>query len=330
MPRMLITCLVICVGSASLAGQDVEPAKLPRWDARGVGPLLRMGITSLDVSDDGKEIVVGTIAAFGDPNVVVLDDTGRIARHYKVGQRWIDDVAFLPGSKEVIALCTMPAGKAGDHVEAFRLKDNKVFPEKIQQEGPWFFHYGDHSNHPTMKLARAKTATALLAGNQVVIYRKGKEPAVVRLPVNEPDATLSLAVDESGWAVVGATTRESAAGANLFLIDPDQKKPVWSRAANKEVEKAPALEKGIYGTPTLPDGSKKELPQRDEKVWAPLSVAIHSDGAKRLIAVADYQGWQRWVRSSATMKEENQGLRFVPTRPTITVYDEAGKAVRRF
>ena len=25
------------------------------------------------------------------------------------------------------------------------------------------------------------------------------------------------------------------------------------------------------------------------------------------------------------MKEENQGLRFVPTKPTITVYDEAGK-----
>src|SRR5262249_52268036 len=51
---------------------------------------------------------------------------------------------------------------------------------------------------------------------------------------------------------------------------------------------------------------------------------------KRLIAAADYQGWQRWVRSSATMREENQGLRFVPTRPTITVYDETGKAVQRF
>src|SRR5262249_24299405 len=85
-----------------------------------------------------------------------------------------------------------------------------------------------------------------------------------------------------------------------------------------------------YGTRTLPDGTRAELPQRDEKVWAPLSVAIHSDGAKRLIAVADYQGWQRWVRSSATMKEENQGLRFMPTKPTITVYDDSGKTVPRF
>src|SRR5215469_3270691 len=132
-----------------------------------------------------------------------------------------------------------------------------------------------------------------------------------------------------GWAVVGVTTRESVPRDNLYLIDPDKKKPVWTRAANKEVEKAPAPEKGQYGTPTLPDGTRSELPQRDEKVWAPLSVAIHSAGAKKLIAVADYQGWQRWVRSSATRQEENQGLRFMPTKPTITVYDEANKVVRR-
>ena len=81
---------------------------------------------------------------------------------------------------------------------------------------------------------------------------------------------------------------------------------------------------------TLPDGKREELPQRDEKVWTPLSVAIHSDGAKKLIAAADYQGWQRWVRSSATIKDDNQGLRFVPTKPTVTVYNEAGKIVERF
>jgi metallo-beta-lactamase class B len=289
-----------------------------------------MGITSLDVSDDGKEIVVGTIAAFGDPNVIVLDDAGKIVRHYRVGQRWIDDVAFLPGSKEVIALCTMPAGKAGDRALAFRLKGRRVLPEEVEQEGPWFFHYSAHSNHPTLQLARAKHATALLAGNQVIIHRKSKVPARVRLPITDPDASVSLAVDESGWAVVGATTRESVPGDNLYLIDPDKKKPVWTRAANRDVEKAPTLERGRYGTPALPDGTRAELPQRDEKVWAPLSVAIHSDGANRLIAVADYQGWQRWVRSSATLKEENQGLRFLPTRPTITVYDCSGKTVRRF
>jgi metallo-beta-lactamase class B len=330
MRRIVISCVIVCAACAPIAAQENKVNRVPSWDARGSGPLPRMGITSLDVSDDGKEIVVGTTAAFGDPNVIVLDDAGKIVRHYKVGQQWIDDVAFLPDSKEVIALCTMPAGKAGDRVEAFRLKDEQVSPETVKQEGPWFFHYGDHSNHPTMKIARARNATALLAGSQVVIHRKAKEPATVRLPINDPDASVSLAVDDRGWAVVGTTTREGAAAGNLFLIDPDNKKPVWTRAANKDVEKAPALEKGQYGTPTLPDGTRKELPQRDEMVWAPLTVAIHSAGAKKLIAAADYQGWQRWVRSSATMQEENQGLRFVPTKPAITVYDETGKVVRRF
>jgi glyoxylase-like metal-dependent hydrolase (beta-lactamase superfamily II) len=327
MRRMLIACLFVAALRAPLVAQPTAKAtNVTRWDARGVGPLPRMGITSLDVSDDGKEIVVGTIAAFGDPNVIVLDDAGKILRTYKVGQQWIDNVAFIAGSNDVLAICTMPGGRAGDRTEVFRCSGAQVIPG-IKQEGVWFVHYGDHSNHPTMKLARARHATALLAGNQLVIYRKGKEPATLRVPVSEPDASVSLAVDDAGWAVVGCTAR---AGNNLYLFDPDHPKPVWSRAVNKEVEKAPPLEKGVYGTPTLPDGSNPELPQRDDAVWAPLSVAIHSDGKKRLIAAADYQGWQRWVRSSATMKEDNQGLRFVPSRPTITVQDETGRVVRRF
>jgi hypothetical protein len=237
MRRIVIACMIVGAAGGPLAAQESKASRVPSWDARGLGPLPRMGITSMDVSDDGKEIVVGTTAAFGDPNIIVLDDAGKIVRHYRVGQQWIDNVAFLPGSKEAIAICTMPAGKAGDQVEAFRCKGDEVVPEKIKQEGPWFFHYGDHSNHPTMKLARAKDATALLLGNQVVIYRKAREPAIVRLPVNDPDASVSLAVDDRGWAVVGTTTRASAATSNLFLIDSDQKKPVWSRAANKGFER---------------------------------------------------------------------------------------------
>src|SRR3954465_13852742 len=151
-----MACLVVWGGGVPVAAGGAEATRPPRWDARGVGPLPRMGITSLDVSDDGKEVVVGTTAAFGDPNVIVLDGAGKVVRHYKVGQQWIDSVAFLPGSKEVIALCTMPAGRAGDRVEASRLRDDQVLPETIRQEGPWFFHHGDHSNHPTMQLARAR------------------------------------------------------------------------------------------------------------------------------------------------------------------------------
>src|SRR5262245_3084344 len=218
--RFSLPILILAFCQERVAAQEARATNPPRWDARGLGPLPRMGITCLDVSDDSKEIVIGTIAAFGDPNVIVLDDAGKIVRHYKVGQQWIDNVAFLPGSKEVIALCTMPGGKAGDRVEAFLLRGDQVIPHPIRQEGPWFFHYGDHSNHPTMKLARAKHATALLAGNQVIIHRKGKEPVSVRLPVNDPEASISLAVDEAGWVVVGTTRRESAPDDNLFLIDP--------------------------------------------------------------------------------------------------------------
>src|ERR1051325_8539026 len=91
-PILLAGLLVCAVTTVRLDAQEGKP---PRWDARGVGPLPRMGITSLDVSDDGNEIVVGTIAAFGDPNVIVLDDGGQVVRHYKAGQRGVDDVALL-------------------------------------------------------------------------------------------------------------------------------------------------------------------------------------------------------------------------------------------
>ena len=323
---ILTTCLLMCIGGLRLAAQEADS---PRWDARGVGPLPRMGVTSLDITDDGKELVVGTIAPFGDPNVIVLSDAGKIVRQYHVGQQWIDNVAFVAGTKDVLAICTMPAGKAGDYVELFRCQGDQVIAEKLPHEGPWFFHYGDHSNHPTLRLARAKNATAVLAGNQLTVYRKDKEPTTLRIPVSDPDASVSLAVDESGWVVVGTTTRESAPSNNLHLFDPDLKKPVWSRAANIWVEKAPAPEKGQYGTPTLPDGTRKELPQRDEKIWAPLSVAIQVSGGKRWIGAANYQGWQRWVRSSATMKDDNQGLRFMPMKPVIMLYYEAGKIVQR-
>ena len=86
----------------------------------------------------------------------------------------------------------------------------------------------------------------------------------------------------------------------------------------------------------LPDGSQEELPQRDEKIWAPLAVAVHVEKgadptkAKRLVAAADYQGWQRWVRSSATRKEETLGVRFLPSLPSISIYDRDGKRVQSF
>jgi glyoxylase-like metal-dependent hydrolase (beta-lactamase superfamily II) len=57
-------------------------------------------------------------------------------------------------------------------------------------------------------------------------------------------------------------------------------------------------------------------------VWAPLAVAI--DAAGGLVAAADYQGWNRCFGSW------DYGTRFVPTRPTVRIYDAGGKELRRF
>ncbi len=65
-------------------------------------------------------------------------------------------------------------------------------------------------------------------------------------------------------------------------------------------------------------------------MFAPLSTALDGDGDARRIAAADYPGWQRWVRSSATLHEQNYGTRFVPAKPAVSVYDGRGKLLRRF
>src|SRR5262245_43970679 len=174
--RILMTGLLLCAVGVRLAAQEAGP---PHWDDRGVGPLPRMGITSLDISDDGKEIAVGTIAPYGDPNVSVLSSVGKLLRQYKVGQQWIDSVAFVAGTTDVLTVCTMPAGKSGDRAELFRCQGDQVVAEKIPHEGPWFFHYGDHSNHPTLKLARDGNATAIIEGNQRNDYRADKAPGSV-------------------------------------------------------------------------------------------------------------------------------------------------------
>src|SRR6516162_2385421 len=129
-----------------------EPAaretKVPRWDARGVGPLAWQGVACLDVNDDATRIALGTIAPAGDANVLLLGADGRLLRQQRAGQRWINQVAL--GSGDVLrAVCTMPAGRAGDMPEVFRLGAGAVTAEEIAwrrgQYADGYFHYGDHS-----------------------------------------------------------------------------------------------------------------------------------------------------------------------------------------
>jgi hypothetical protein len=88
------------------------------------------GIACLDVNDDATRIALGTIAPAGDPNVVLLDADGRLLRQQRAGQRWINQVA-LGGDDVLRAVCTMPAGRAGDMPEVFRRAADAVASEQI-------------------------------------------------------------------------------------------------------------------------------------------------------------------------------------------------------
>ena len=90
-------------------------------------------------------------------------------------------------------------------------------------------------------------------------------------------------------------------------------------------------EKGLYGTPTLPDGTRDGVaPEGRAGLRPAVAGAARAATYRSRIAAADYPGWQRWIRSSATLREQNYGTRFVPARPTVTVYDGQGKLLRRF
>src|SRR5205807_8358829 len=125
-------------------------------------------------------------------------------------------------------------------------------------------------------------------------------------PLQETAIPVAAAVGRDGVVVIGTTaapSKKDDSPPNLHVVHSSRPKPVWSRPVSPKTPEAPRPEKGRYGKPTLPDGTREELPQRDEKIWAPLAVAVHVEPgddatkAKRLVVAADYQGWQRWVRS---------------------------------
>jgi hypothetical protein len=78
--RTLIVLPLLLATVALVRAEAREPSepktKVPRWDARGVGPLPWQGVACLDVNDDVTRIALGTIAPSGDPNVLLLDGDG--------------------------------------------------------------------------------------------------------------------------------------------------------------------------------------------------------------------------------------------------------------
>jgi len=335
--RILLCGLITQAVLAILPEAEGRPTAVPAWDTRGSGPLPWQGIACLDLSADGRWLALGTVAPPGDPNVFLLDADGKLVRTAEAGQRWLQQVAVDQTGQVLHALCTMPAGRAGDFPTVYACgKRTLPIPPQLGEEG-WplnLFHYGDHSNHTGVNLRGFSGGGVTVYGNRVLWLssEEGKPASQVEFPRPGHGVTVSLAVGDNGHALVGCSARRTEGEMpepNLFLLSPQARKPLWSRPVS-ETDKSKPPEKGLYGTPTLPDGKHEELPQKDVPVFAPLSLALLGHDEPRLMAAADYPGWQRWIRSSATLREQNYGTRFEPARPTITVYDGQGRVVRRF
>jgi glyoxylase-like metal-dependent hydrolase (beta-lactamase superfamily II) len=302
--------------------------QVPAWDARGLGSLPWQGIACLDVSDDGRWIALGTIAPPGDPNVVLLDAEGNVSRTAQAGQRWIQQVAVGSAGK-LHALSTMPEGAAGDFPTVYACGHATIpIPPQLGEPG-WrqnLFHYGAHSNHTGVQLHGYRGGGIAVYDTRVLWLDSddGKPTGQVTYPRPPDGVTVALTADAAGRVLVACTGTGSQA--NVFLLEAGKAKPLWSRPTLAEVDRVAPPEKGRYGTPTLPDGRREELPQRDVAVSAALSLAL--DAGR--IATADYPGWQRWIRSSATGRDQHYGTRFLPARPVISIHDDAGKLIRRF
>lgn len=332
--------LTSVAGAAEPVTTQKVSSRVPAWDARGLGLLPLQGVACLDVSDDGSRIVVGTIALPGDFNVHVLDADGSVLRSAKVGQRWIGQVAAAPGD-QAFALCTMVSGSAFDEPLTYLLGD-PARPVTGGEGGMSLFHYGDHSNHTGKQVLGYRDGAVTLTENQILWLKTAGDTSPEKAATPAARSTFrnlkatSAAVHSSGVTLVGGYADGGAPGQptnNLFVFAPGGATPLWSRSVVREVGPSDAPEAGEYGTPRLPDGSRNPLPQRDDAVFAPLSLAVTRDAefspASRVASV-DYRGWQRTIRSSATLKDEVYGVRFQPAKPTVTVYDGAGKVLRRF
>ena len=308
-----------------------QETRVPKWDARGRGQLPRQGVAALDVSSYGSQVVAGTMAPAGEPNVVVLDRSLKLLKSYRVGQRWIGQVVATKNGSP-FALCTMTTGASGDEPQVYFCGEQPVIVNG-SQGGTSLFHYGDHSNHIGKQLVAYDDGAVTVSESQV-LWMDSAEPKA-KSPLRNLKVT-SLAAHRSGVVVAGGyfDGPKNVTPVNLQVFKPGDSKPLWQREIVTDVGDSNPPEAGEYGNPTLADGTRNPLPQRDEPLFAPLSIAVSQEAVfdpdKTRIAVADYRGWKRWIRSSGSGKEEDYGTRFMPAKPTVTVYDGTGKVVRRF
>ncbi len=319
--------------SVAAPAGELAAAAVPKWDARGPGLSPWQAIACVDMADDGSRIALGTFALPGDPNVFLLDGDGEPLAKFTAGVRGPEQVALADGGRAVVALYGTPKGTSGDRPQAWCFFADgsaaNTFENLIDRQGETLFHYGDHSNHLGVFLLTLQDRVIMAGGGEVFSLATVGEAAAkpVRLGGSLGRLTTAAAASREGLVVVGCAksdvpepTNAKRGSGNLFLLQQGESRLVWSRPMVADVDPAPLLETGVYGPPA-PE-------YRDEKLYAPLAVAIDDDGQH--IAVADYQGWQRQFAAKGIRRAQDYGVRFMPTRPTVTIYDREGRVLRRF
>ncbi len=177
---------------------SAQESAVPKWDARGTGPLPRQGIAALNVSLDGSQIVVGTIASAGEPNVHVLDRKLDLLKSYRVGQRWIGQVVATKNGSP-FALCMMTTGASGDEPQIYFCGEQPVIVNG-SQGGMSLFHYGEHSNHIGKQLVAYDNGAVTVSDSQVLWMDSAKPKA--KSPFRNLKVT-ALGAHRSGVVVVG-------------------------------------------------------------------------------------------------------------------------------
>jgi len=305
---------------------------VPKWDARGPDLSPWQAIACADMAEDGSRIALGVLALPGDPNVLVLDGDGKLLAQFTAAMRGPERVALADQGRAVVALYGTPQGTAGDQPQAWCFFADGSPPQSIEnlvdRNAETIFHYGDHSNHLGLFLLSAGSRVVIAGGGGVSGLAIGgwAKPKPVSLGLRMDDLTTAAATS-GGLVVVGCAklagqepkdARQSAD--NLFLLQLGEAKPLWTRAIVTEVDAPRPMEPGVYGPPA-PE-------YQDAKLYAPLAVAIDTGGQR--VAVADYQGWRRHFAAKGLRRAQGYGVRFMPARPTVTVYDREGKRLRRF
>ncbi|MHC4406561.1 MAG: hypothetical protein ACYTG0_43605, partial [Planctomycetota bacterium] len=302
---------------------------VPNWDARGLGQLPRQGIACLETSDDGRFLAVGTIAPPGDPNLLVLGEHGKIVSQHRAGLRWVNEVTISDDGRFVAGLSTTPEGTAGDTPRLFGFQRGRELTQVSESlrfrnfhPGRFLFHYGGHSNH-LPRVSRWAGDQWVVAGDDRLYWLSPSDSTLVRVAHLGQGATTALAANADGLVVIGRacnTEQPSDQFQNLLVLDADKPEPlIWSRSVSSDVEPSPKPEKGVYGPPVPP--------YEDVKFQTPLALAVDTAGGR--IAVADYEGWQRLFHPRDGSADRPFGTRFMPSRPTIHIYDTEGNTVRR-